>query len=313
MGRVSREHAASRSTDITNCGSDSSSILITRRRKTGSRQTYLGASGLVRHKLGHMRHAQLAAENDPPRGVSISSLAREYPRGSLVPQHAHGSHQLMYASRGVMEVASGQSLWMIPPHFGLWIPSGTPHQIRMPECVSMRTLYLRPAVANLWTTCAVFHVGPFLRELIFEIVRTGNLRTRNHLECSLRDLLVAQLGQASPVPTGIALPRDPRALTVARVVIADSAQRFSLASMCASAGVSVRTLERVFRKEVGIDFESWRRQVRLMKAVELLVAGLSVKEVAYSIGYQEPSAFVALFRNTFGNTPKAWISALERL
>jgi AraC-like DNA-binding protein len=50
-----------------------------------------------------------------------------------------------------------------------------------------------------------------------------------------------------------------------------------------------------------------------MKAVELLVAGLSVKEVAYSVGYQEPSAFVALFRKTFGNTPKAWISALEHL
>ena len=260
-----------------------------------------------------MRQLLLVTENDPPRGASISSLAREYPRGSHVPQHTHGSDQLIYASRGVMEVASGQSLWMIPPHFGLWIPRGTAHQIRMPECVSMRTLYLRPALIKMWTTCVVFHVGPFLRELVFEIVRTGNLRTRNQVECSLCNLLVAQLGQASPVPTGIALPRDPRALTVARVIIEDPALRSSLASMCASAGVSVRTLERIFRKEVGIDFESWRRQVRLMKAVELLVSGLSVKQVAFSIGYQEPSAFVALFRATFGTTPKAWITALERL
>jgi AraC-like DNA-binding protein len=50
-----------------------------------------------------------------------------------------------------------------------------------------------------------------------------------------------------------------------------------------------------------------------MKAVELLVSGLSVKEVAFSIEYQEPSAFVALFRAAFASTPKAWISNLERL
>jgi AraC-like DNA-binding protein len=86
-----------------------------------------------------------------------------------------------------------------------------------------------------------------------------------------------------------------------------------MAALCAEAGVSVRTIERVFRKEIGIDFESWRRQVRLTKAVELLVSGFSIKEVAYKIGYCQSSAFVEMFRRTFGTTPKAWISALESL
>jgi AraC-like DNA-binding protein len=259
-----------------------------------------------------MRH-NLVRENDPKRGVSISTLAREYSRGSHIPEHAHGSNQLIYASRGVMEVASGQSLWKIPPHFGLWIPARTPHQIRMPEAVSMRTLYLRPALAHLWVACTVLHVGSLLRELIIEIARVGQLRTGNRVECALNELLVAELERASPVPTVVVLPQDQRALTVAQAVIADPANRISLESMCASAGVSVRTLERIFRREAGTDFECWRRHVRLMKAIELLVAGRRVKEVAFSVGYQHPSAFVALFRATFGTTPKTWISALERL
>jgi AraC-like DNA-binding protein len=102
-------------------------------------------------------------------------------------------------------------------------------------------------------------------------------------------------------------------LCIAQTVMENPALRSSLASMCASAGVSVRTLQRAFRRCVGIDFESWRRQVRLMKAVELLVSGHSVKEVAFLVGYQEPTAFVALFRATFGTTPKAWISTLDSL
>jgi len=264
-----------------------------------------------------MRHVteaeRIVTENDPAVGVSIATFSHEYSRGSRVPPHAHGSDQLIYASQGVMEVGSGQRLWLIPPHFGLWIPTRTRHQIRMPESVSMRTLYLRPGLFRRWSTCTVFHVGPLVRQLIFEIVGVGRLRARNHAERALRDVLVAQLQKASAVPTGIGLPRDVRANNVAQAVLDTPARRSTLAALCASAGLSVRTVQRAFRREVGMDFETWRRQVRLMKAVELLVAGHSVKEAAFGVGYQESKALVALFRDTFGLTPKAWISSIERL
>ncbi|HUH62294.1 MAG TPA: helix-turn-helix domain-containing protein, partial [Terracidiphilus sp.] len=51
--------------------------------------------------------------------------------------------------------------------------------------------------------------------------------------------------------------------------------------------------------------------VRLMKAIELLVTGSSVKETAFAIGYNQPSAFVEAFRRMFGSTPKAWCVALQ--
>jgi len=254
----------------------------------------------------------IVTENDPGPGIAVSTFAHDYPRGSYVPPHAHGSDQLVYASRGLMEVAADRRLWFIPPHFGLWIPARTIHRIRMPEPVSMRTLYLRPALTD-GNTCAVFHITPFLRELIFEIVRLGRLRLRNRVESACLDLLVAQLRNASAVPTGVGLPTDVRAEAVARAVLDQPGSRSSLRSLCVSAGVSVRTLQRIFRKDVGLDFETWRRQVRLMKAVELLVAGRSVKEASFQVGYHEPKALVVLFRQTFGRTPKAWISAIERM
>jgi AraC-like DNA-binding protein len=258
--------------------------------------------------------ASLVGENDPGPGTAVSTFARDYPpRGFDVQPHAHGSDQLVYASSGVMEVGANHRLWIIPPHFGLWIPARTIHRIRMRGPVSMRTLYLRPALTGYSKTCAVLHITPFLRELIFEIVRMGKLRLRNRLERACRDLLIAQLRNASEVPTGVGLPIDQRAKLVAHAVLEQPGSKNPLASLCASAGVSVRTLQRIFRKDVGLDFETWRRHVRLMKAVELLVAGQSVKEAAFLVGYQEPNALVALFRQTFGRTPKAWISAIERL
>jgi AraC-like DNA-binding protein len=109
------------------------------------------------------------------------------------------------------------------------------------------------------------------------------------------------------------MPADQRALAVAQATLTDPASRRPVQAMCSSEGIGIRTLQRAFRKEVGMDFESWRRQVRLMKSIELLVAGGSVKEVAYAIGYQEPSAFVALFRAAFGVTPKAWVLSFGKL
>jgi AraC-like DNA-binding protein len=211
-----------------------------------------------------------------------------------------------------MEVSSGQGVWLIPPHFALWIPARTQHRIHMPGPVSMRTLYLRTSLeARLEPGCAVLHVTPLLRELIVETVSVGRLRMRDRYECALRDLLIRQLQKASPLPTFVTLPRDERALAVAQAILRNPAELKPMAALCFEAGVSVRTIERVFRKDVGTSFESWRRQVRLTKAVELLVSGCSVKEVAYRVGYCQSSAFVEMFRRTFGTTPKAWISALQ--
>jgi len=264
----------------------------------------------MRHNISLMRQGFIDYY-DPKPGTSISTLAYEYPPDFRVPEHAHGASQVIYATHGVMEVSAGQSFWLIPPQFAIWIPARTTHRIRMPGAVSMRSLYLRPGLApKLPATCGVLHVTPLLRELIVEAVRIGQLHTRNRLHRALRDLIVFHLQSASPVPTFLTLPKDPRALAVAQALIATQANNPSLDSLCSSAGASVRTIERVFRSEVGIDFATWRRQARLMKAVELLAGGSSVKQVAFATGYRQPSAFVGMFRRTFAATPKAWAAAL---
>ena len=269
---------------------------------------------LLRHNISLLRQSNVLTEYDPKRGVSVATLTYEYPSRFQVPEHAHGSDQLIYAISGLMEVSSDQSMWLIPPHFALWIPARTHHRIHMPGPVSMRTLYLRTGLAaRLEPRCAVLHVTPLLREIIVETVSIGQLRVRDRYECALRDLLTRQLQKASPVPTFITLPREERALAVAQAILRNPAESKSMAVLCSEAGVSVRTIERTFHNEVGTSFESWRRQVRLTKAVELLVSGYSIKEVAYKVGYCQSSAFVEMFRRTFGTTPKAWVSALEAL
>lgn len=266
----------------------------------------LVARGAIRQFMTLMRQRV-----EPGSGVSISSLAYDYPSGCRVPEHAHTSDQLIYATRGVMEVMVKQSFWLIPPQFALWIPADTRHKIRMLSAVYMRTLYLRPGIATkMPRQCIVIRVAPLLRELIVETVRLRQLRSRVALHAALKTFLVAHLHSAMSVPIRLIVPEERRAAAVATASMADHGNIRSFKALCEDAGASPRTIQRIFLHQVGSNFETWRRQARLMKAIELLVGGCSVKETSSRVGYQHTGAFVTLFRSTLGKTPKAWISNL---
>ena len=83
----------------------------------------------------------------------------------------------------------------------------------------------------------------------------------------------------------------------------DGAEPAVLDNLAASAGVTSRTAARLFVKETGQTFGQWRQQLRLLVALERLGAGASVTQVALEVGYSDVSSFIAVFRDTFGDTP----------
>ncbi len=247
---------------------------------------------------------------DPKPGTSISTLAWDYKPDFHVPEHAHNADQLIYATTGVMQIFAGQTCWFIPPNFAVWIPARVRHHIHMKGAVSMRTLYLRRSRANpMPDICEVRHVSSFLRELILEAIRLRGLRYANPLHRALRDLILNQLASAPPIASSVTLPSDPRALAVARLLMDLPNAATSLATLCGQAGASLRTIERLFVTELGVTIETWRRQVRLMKAMERIVSGTAVKQIAFELGYRQASPFIEMFRRTMGITPRAWLLA----
>ena len=72
-------------------------------------------------------------------------------------------------------------------------------------------------------------------------------------------------------------------------------------------GMSPRTLSRRFEAEVGLSLRSWRRRMRLFKAIEMLGGGLDVTRTALDLGYGSPSAFIYAFRTEMGASPQAYL------
>ena len=116
-------------------------------------------------------------------------------------------------------------------------------------------------------------------------------------------MLVDEIRGAAQAPLHLPLPSDPRALRVARALQAEPGDARPLAGWSKPAGASTRTLARLFVRETGLGFRAWRQQLRLLRALERLAAGEAVTQVALDLGYDSPSAFIAMFRKALGVSP----------
>lgn len=243
----------------------------------------------------------------------ITTLTHDYPPGLVIPRHFHDRDQLVYASRGVMTVRSDVGTWVVPTHRAVWIPARVRHTITMSGRVAMRTLYLRVQLARaLPRNCCVINVTPLLRELILHACTFHGLKNTIKRDRHVIGLILDQLETIQMVPLSLPHLSDPRALKVAKVLIANPANRRSLAEICGMSGASRRTVERLFGQETGMTFGKWRQQIRLMTAMQLLADGAKITHAAMEAGYSTPSAFIAMFRKSLGTTPTLYFRTTTR-
>jgi transcriptional regulator GlxA family with amidase domain len=71
-------------------------------------------------------------------------------------------------------------------------------------------------------------------------------------------------------------------------------------------GVSRRTLERLFQRQLGLSPAQKYLELRLERArLAMLRGSRSLEEVAQSVGFASPSHFIVRYRQAFGKTPAA--------
>jgi AraC-like DNA-binding protein len=216
----------------------------------------------------------------------LVAYGRQMANGEVIVWHRHDHAQLFYGGSGLMRVETTSGAWVVPPARAVWIPPGIDHQVTAVGTVEMRAIYLLPeAIGGLPDGCRVLGVSPLLRELVAAALRVEPLE---HLH--------------------LPMPRDRRLRAVTEALIADPADPRTLADFAAAAGASARTLARRFLAETGLTFGAWRQQLRLHEALARLAQGEPVTAVAFDIGYESPSAFIAMFRRALGATPGQYLS-----
>jgi len=243
----------------------------------------------------------------------VVSFCQDLAKGRVLPFHSHRRAQLVYASEGVMAVNTRSASYVIPPQRALWMPGGVEHRIEARSGIKMRTLYiLQSEIRSLPREVCVLQITPLLRELIVEAVAAGIDYEPGSPLARIMSVILDQI-RTQPVVQSLKLPlpADPRLLRIVQALIDNPADPRELADWAKEVGASSRTLVRLFPAQTGMTFREWRQQRRLLHALELLITGVSVTNIALEIGYQNTSAFIAMFRRCLGTTPTRYLPGIE--
>ena len=237
---------------------------------------------------------------------SVVARSIDWPVQHEQPAHFHDRGQLVFASRGILNVTTEDGAWVVPPQRAVWIPMGIHHSILSKTKVELRTVYIDEREARtVPSTCCVIAVSPLLRELLLTAMTVPPDYERGGRDERVMTLIIDELSsaEASAGDFFLPLPRDRRVKPIVDAILDGSEAPATLAAWSKKVGASGRTIQRIFVSETGLHFDTWKKQAILLEALRKLSDGESVLNVALDLGYASPSAFTHMFRQAFGVAP----------
>ncbi|WP_078001686.1 AraC family transcriptional regulator [Izhakiella australiensis] len=231
--------------------------------------------------------------------------------------HVHRCGQLVKADSGVLAITLATQHMVVPATHVLWLLPATEHAMQPHGVLSGWGIWLAEEdCTTLPSQPCCFVATPLLHQAV---------RRWSGLSCtreaafrrSLMQVVIAEVATLKQQEAGVVLPREPRLRRIAQALLADPADDRDALSWATLVGMSPRTLTRRLVQETGLSFSLWRQQLRVVNARQRLAAGQSVKQVALSLGYDNVSAFIAMFQRLTGMTPAQWAadhhcSAIDR-
>ncbi|WP_315927330.1 AraC family transcriptional regulator [Mesorhizobium sp. SP-1A] len=150
---------------------------------------------------------------------------------------------------------------------------------------------------------------PLVREMVLHLARLDCVEASQSRHARIANVLLAELGETAVDRLYISMPTDARLRRIATSLLESPGDRRTLADWAAAIAMSERSLRRQIERETGVTFGRWRQQFHLAMALRDLKAGIPIKVISESLGYESVSAFSTMFKKSMGKPPGRYLSA----
>ena len=250
--------------------------------------------------MGHVR----------PRQLIRKSFGSDGSRGHEAKLHAHAAGQFTFVTRGLVSLETERGVWVVPRGRLAWIPPRLRHASRS-RTATEGWLVLAGAehARHLPRHVSVLQASPLL---IAALERLGELGDDadddRQLESLIGRLVSVEVRRTKAEDFGIPLPSSPRLRAWAATFLEAPRVKASIDEAAVASRMSRRSFTRYFERETGRTFSQWKRLVLVQHAIERLIDGDGVASVAYDVGYENPSAFIAMFKAMRGLSPRQFVA-----
>lgn len=230
--------------------------------------------------------------------------------------HHHQKGQLVYVESGFQYITIEEKIYLLPQNHAIWIPPNAVHKTNShSEKIKLMIMFADIDTDNpFYYEVNVFSVPPVLREMIKYAGKWSKLMTTDHHEIFFLKALFNELPQfvEHSLTLHISLPKDKRLTKVLEHLHNHYRNEIKMTDLNDTALLSLRTLERIFKKETGLTLSKYQQMLRIIKSLEYLSSGnLTISETAYEVGYKSVQAYTRSFQSVMQFRPTDFIKTIQ--
>ncbi|MEX3019765.1 helix-turn-helix domain-containing protein [Kluyvera sp. STS39-E] len=252
----------------------------------------------------------ISSPDDSMKALPQSVYFRSYvlSANNHVDQHSHAFAQFHFARKGSMRIDVAGKCWVIPAHYGIWIPHNTEHAVWALDDVYLENLDIEPDFLPFpIDECKVVAISDFVREFIhYATTNTPERYDITGKSGQLVRVLLDVILQLPEVELMLPWPQNSALMKVCRTIQESPGLEHSMEVWASHLGMSARTFSRHFKKETGMPFSAWKQKMRILESVMILKKNKNVTAVALEVGYSSTAAFSYAFRQAFGVPPSSY-------
>ncbi|MGC7403127.1 helix-turn-helix domain-containing protein [Pandoraea pneumonica] len=213
--------------------------------------------------------------------------------------------RFLFVAEGGVWLRTGRRAYCVMKGWGAWVPPGvltTVCALGDPTIVELQIA--GEACLDLPDSVTLLHGSELLRS-VFSAYAAGE--TSDHAKEALGILLAPELRAAplSPSALTVDMPsQNSRLGPLCDAVLREPTRTHTPMEAATAAGMSTRTMSRLFNQELGTSMANWRRDVQIATALCALENGQSVTDIADALGFRG-SAFSTFFKAKLGCTARA--------
>lgn len=200
--------------------------------------------------------------------------------------------------------------FLAPPHLAIWVPAGIRHRSYNRKPIEYCSLNIASQLTTAFPAKTSLIKVTSIVSAIIDDFRERNINVAQ--SCEDKRLVQVLLDQLATRETQHHFLPSTNHKYLAPI-LAFVEETPPITRPCSSGGkvhTTERTLARHCQAELGMSFTEWRLRVRYLYSMELLRQGHAVKEVALTLGYNQASPFITMFKKYSGLTPEQYKSRL---
>ncbi|PCJ56139.1 MAG: hypothetical protein COA79_19575 [Planctomycetota bacterium] len=208
---------------------------------------------------------------------------------------------------------------IIDKNYFAFSPQGITHTFRMPkDSDQFEFITVHAFIQNPWG----LQLAPFFNKFIFKNplhpnfnIQLKKLRSLLNYDTNLAKILIADLikelflnlilseVEMKSFESGI----DPRIIKALQILHENYSHSLSIQDVALESQLSVAQFRRLFKEFIGISPKTYLNNYRIERAASLLRStSLSIKQIAFQVGYQDEHYFHNVFKRFFGLTPRQY-------